>query len=268
MGNVRVNSDLQIAGELRAPRVEGDLGVETGRVNLDEILALIGDSAYATEPDRVPDAPERSAGASRRRASPFDALKMDVHLTVPDDLVVKASELQTPGRADRSRRDERHARRRLRATKEPGRPIVLLGAVNTVRGNYDFQGRRFEILRDGTIRFDGEPLNEMDPVLDIRTRRMIQGVEARVNVRGTLKQPEIVLSQHAAARTGRHPVADRLQPADQLTRRGAADLAAQRAQQLATGAVAGQLAQSIGNALGVDTFEINTRAGKRRRPRS
>ena len=30
MGNVRVNSDLEIAGELRAPRVEGDLGVTTG----------------------------------------------------------------------------------------------------------------------------------------------------------------------------------------------------------------------------------------------
>ena len=31
----------------------------------------------------------------------------------------------------------------------------------------------------------------------------------------------------------------------------------QRAQSLAGGAVAGELAQSIGNALGVDTFEIN-----------
>ena len=71
---------------------------------------------------------------------------------------------------------------------------MLVGVVNTVRGTYDFQGRRFEILRDGTVRFDGEPVNEMDPLLDIRTRRIISGVEARVNVRGTLKQPEIVLS--------------------------------------------------------------------------
>ena len=49
MGNVRINSDLQIAGELRSPRVEGDLGVDDRRVNLDEIIALVGDSAYATE---------------------------------------------------------------------------------------------------------------------------------------------------------------------------------------------------------------------------
>ena len=44
------------------------------------------------------------------------------------------------------------------------------------------------------MRFDGEPLSELDPTLDMRTRRLIQGVEARVNVRGTLKQPDIVLS--------------------------------------------------------------------------
>ena len=54
--------------------------------------------------------------------------------------------------------------------KRPGGPIVLVGAVNTVRGTYDFQGRRFEILRDGTVRFGGDPLNDMNPILDICAR--------------------------------------------------------------------------------------------------
>ena len=127
-----------------------------------------------------------------------------------------------------------------------------------MRGNYDFQGRRFEILRDGTVRFDNAPLNEIDPRLDIRTRRVIQGVEARVNVRGTLKQPEIVLSS-----TPPLEQADILslivfnQPINSLGEGQQISLA-QRAQALATGAVAGQLAQSIGNALGVDMFEIST----------
>ena len=49
LGNVRVNSNLEIAGELRAPRIEGDFGISTGQVNLDQILALASDSAYATE---------------------------------------------------------------------------------------------------------------------------------------------------------------------------------------------------------------------------
>jgi translocation and assembly module TamB len=98
----------------------------------------------------------------------------------------------------------------------------------------------------------------MDPRLDIRTRRLIQGVEARVNVRGTLKQPEIVLSS-----TPPLEQADILslivfnQPINSLGEGQQISLA-QRAQQLATGAVVGQLAQSIGNAIGVDTFEIST----------
>ena len=37
-------------------------------------------------------------------------------------------------------------------------------------------------------------LEELNPLLDLRTRRLIQGVEARVNVRGTLKEPEILLA--------------------------------------------------------------------------
>src|SRR5206468_3306398 len=80
----------------------------------------------------------------------------------------------------------------VRATKNPGTGIRLVGNVNTVRGYYDFQGRRFEILRDGTVRFEG--FEEINPRLDIRTRRIIQGVEARVNIRGTLQNPEIELS--------------------------------------------------------------------------
>src|SRR5205085_11169667 len=80
----------------------------------------------------------------------------------------------------------------LRATKDRGGPMRLVGTVNTVRGFYDFQGRRFTILRDGTIRFAGT--DDLDPLLDIRAERVIQAVTANVNVRGTLKQPDIVLS--------------------------------------------------------------------------
>jgi len=126
-----------------------------------------------------------------------------------------------------------------------------------VRGTYDFQGRRFEVLRDGGIRFVGEPITEMDPLLDIRARRLISGVEARVNVRGSLKQPEIELSS-----TPPLEQADILalivfnQPLNQLGEGDQISLL-QRAQALAGGVLAGELAQGIGNALGVDTFEIN-----------
>jgi len=257
MGNVRVNSDLQIGGELRAPFVKGDLGVDTGRINLDEILALTSDSAYATNETEY--LTKASAENQQPAApSPFDALKVDVRLTVPDDLVIKASSLQAPGSPIGLGAINVTLGGDLLATRAPGRQIVLIGAVNTVRGTYDFQGRRFDILRDGTVRFDGEPLDELDPILDIRTRRLIQGVEARVNVRGTLKQPEVILSS-----TPPLEQADILslivfnQPINQLGEGQQISLA-QRAQALATGAIADEIAKSIGNALGVDTFEIST----------
>jgi autotransporter translocation and assembly factor TamB len=259
MGNVRLNSNLEIGGELRAPRIIGDLGVSTGRVNLDPILALVGDSAYSTEETEYLEN-DAAGGANAAAPAPsiFDALQMDVRVTVPDDLVVRASELRTPGSPISLGAINITLGGDLRATKEQARPIALLGAINTVRGNYDFQARRFEILRDGTVRFDNVPLNDLDPRLDIRTRRLIQGVEARVNVRGTLKQPEIILTS-----TPPLEQADILsliifnQPVNTLGEGQQVSLA-QRAQQLATGAVAGQLAQSIGNAIGVDLFEIST----------
>ena len=130
----------------------------------------------------------------------------------------------------------------------------LYGEIKTVRGTYDFQGRRFEILRDGSIRFDGT--DELDPRLDIRTRRVIQAVEAFVTIRGTLKQPEIVLTSTPPLEQG-----DVLalvvfnRPLSELGEGEQISLAA-RAQSLAAGAVVNQLAQSIGGALHLDTFEI------------
>jgi uncharacterized protein involved in outer membrane biogenesis len=256
LGNVRVNSNLEIAGELRSPRILGDFGVSTGQINLDQILALASDSAYSTEQTNYLKGEEETEPGTVR--SPFDAMTLDVRVTVPDDLVVKASEVRAPGAPVSLGAINVTLGGDLRATKASGRQTVLVGSVNTVRGTYDFQGRRFEILRDGTVRFGGEPLNEIDPILDLRSRRLIQGVEARVNVRGQLTKPEIVLTS-----TPPLEQADILslivfnQPINALGEGQQISLA-QRAQQLATGTLASALGSSIENALGLDTFEINT----------
>ncbi|MGE3955766.1 MAG: translocation/assembly module TamB domain-containing protein [Vicinamibacterales bacterium] len=259
MGNVRLQSAISLGGQLRSPIVQGYLGVTTGEINLDEIIAAIGASPYPTE-GAAGDAGNTSAvlaEASTQPAasSPFDALRMNLTLTVPNDLLIRASSLQTPGSPVSLGALNLTLGGDLAATKDPGGPIRLVGDVNTIRGTYDFQGRRFEILRDGFIRFEG--LDQLNPTLDLRTQRTIQGVEARVNIRGTLRQPEIVL-----ASTPPLEQADILslivfnQPVNELGAGQQVSLA-QRAQSIATGAVAGQLAQSIGSALNLDTFEIN-----------
>jgi translocation and assembly module TamB len=249
VGNVRLRTALEIGGDLRAPQLTGTLAVTTGTVNLDPIFALVGTSPYPTEPIDA-----RASATAPAPTGPFAALTMDVTVTVPDDLVVRAASVQAPGAPVGLGALNVTLGGDLRATKERGGPILLMGAVNTVRGTYDFQGRRFEILRDGAIRFTGG--DELDPALDIRTRRLIQGVEARVNVRGTLRKPQIELSS-----TPPLEEADILslivfnQPVNQLGEGQQISLAA-RAQSLAVGAVAGQIAQSIGRALNLDTFEI------------
>jgi translocation and assembly module TamB len=123
--------------------------------------------------------------------------------------------------------------------KDPSGTVRLTGTVNTIRGTYDFQGRRFEVLREGGIRFEGT--EDFDPTLDLRTRRMIQGVDARVDIRGTLKRPEVKLSSTPPLED-----ADILalvvfnQPLNQLGSGQQASLV-QTAQNLATGAVERQL---------------------------
>jgi autotransporter translocation and assembly factor TamB len=252
MGNVRIESSLEINGELRAPNIGGYFGVTTGEVNLDEIVALAGPSAYSTAPTEfvTPTGPEQPPAAS----SVFDGLRMDVSLYVPNDLVIKSQSLQTPGSPIGLGALNATLGGDLRAMKEAGGRVRLVGAVNTVRGTYDFQGRRFEILRDGAVHFDGT--DDLNPRLDLRTRRIIQAVEAFVNIRGTLKEPQIELRSNPPLEQ-----ADILalvvfnQPLSQLGEGEQVTLAA-RAQALAASAVVGQLAQSIGGALNLDTFEI------------
>jgi translocation and assembly module TamB len=256
MGNVRVNADLHIAGELAAPRVDGDLGLTTGVINVDPILAALGDSAYATRPtEYLTRAASRDSNAVAPTPSILDTLQLDVHVTVPNDLVVKGQNLQPSGSLIGLGTVNLTLGGDLWADKARYDVFRLSGTVNTVRGTYDFQGRRFDILRDGTVRFEG--LDEIDPSLDIKAQRVIQAVTANVNVRGRLSKPEIVLSSTPPLEEG-----DILalivfnQPMNQLGEGQQINLA-QRAQALATGALVGQLSQSIGTLLNVDLFEIS-----------
>ena len=253
LGNVRIQSRVEINGELRAPRVEGYLGLTTGRLDLDEVLAELGTTPYSTRPTEFVTAPPGKE-AQIEPTGVFEALKMDVQLNVPNDFVIRSNNLRTPDSPIGLGALNVTLGGDLRALKDPRGPLQLYGAVNTVRGTYDFQGRRFDILRDGSVRFDGT--NVFDPVLNVRTQRVIMGVEAHVNVKGTLSYPEIELTSVPPL-----PSADILslivfnQPINQLAAGQQISLA-QHAQALAIGAVAGEILQSIGSALNLDTFDL------------
>ena len=218
IGNVRIQSSLEISGDLKSPRVEGYFGITTGLVNLDEIIALTGDSAYATEQTAYAASADEAGHA--KETSLFDALTVNVGLTVPDDLIVRASSLQTPGSPIGLGALNVTLGGDLQAIKDPGDIFRLRGIVKTIRGTYDFQGRRFEILRDGTVRFERARSARSQPQHPDASSDS-RGRSAREPPRHAQSAGNRV-EQHAAARGGRHPLADRVQPADQSARRGPA----------------------------------------------
>ncbi len=222
--------------------------------------------AATAAPSAAPEASAGSATQAQAKAgqeepapapSVFDALTLDVRLSMPNNVVVKGTDLNPSGASPIGLGDVNVTiGGDVRATKKAGDKVRLIGTVNTVRGTYDFQGRRFDIQRDGRIQFSGSP--EINPTLDIEAQRLISGVEAQVHVRGTARKPELTL-------TSRPPLdeADILsliifnQPANALGEDQQVSLA-QRAGALAAGFVASSLARSIGGALELDVFEIQT----------
>jgi translocation and assembly module TamB len=190
------------------------------------------------------------------RPTGFDAVALDVALRVPDNLVVKGTDLNTGASPVSLGSVNVTLGGDLRASKQPGAPLRLVGTVNTVRGTYEFQGRRFEIARDGRVQFLGG--TELDPRLDITATRDISGVRAQVHVRGSARRPQLALSSQPPL-----DEADILslivfnQPANSLGEGEQASLAT-RAGALASGFVASALARSIGQALELDAFEVQT----------
>jgi autotransporter translocation and assembly factor TamB len=288
LADIKLNTDLKITGELLQPRVEGEVAVHTGTVHIGRVLEQTTSDAYALEPTALEAAPRAAvspeqgatavaeaggapaggaaarSGPTREAAEPtgtfFDGLALDVAVRIPNNMVVKGEGLNPSGASPVSLGDVNVTiGGDVRARKASGRSDVeLVGTVNTVRGTYDFQGRRFEIERDGRIQFVGT--TPVDPRLDLTARRVISGVEALIHVRGTARAPQLQL-------TSRPPLdeADILslivfnQPVNALGEGQQVSLA-QRAGALATGFVASSLAQSIGGALELDVFEIQTTA--------
>ena len=134
------------------------------------------------------------------------------------------------------------------------RSVRILGEVNTVRGSYTFQGRRFEIMRDGRIRFTGG--DDIDPIVDFRARRVISGVEAIVRIQGSMRMPELTFTSNPPLEQ-----ADILSlivfnaPVNELGEGQQISLA-QQATALAGGYLTSGLSRSIANALELDEFEI------------
>ncbi len=294
LGDVGLGSRLKVTGQLTRPKLEGEVRIAAGRLEVDRILQIfydpyrtdvlpqvvsaeraaqaagsaeeatrqaLGQAAQGTKPAVQPEpAFDDDYWLPPKRATFFDNVALDVRVRIPDNLVLRGRKLR-PGGPTRATIGDINITvgGDLTVRKNYDAPLTVAGTVNTVRGTYQFQGRQFDIARDGTLRFTGEPAN---PIVDVTAVRRIPdtGVEARVRITGSVQQPELQLSS-----TPPLEESDVLalivfnRPISELGTGERASLAA-TAGGIATGFIADPLGQSLGRALDLDLFEITTSA--------
>ena len=287
LGDVQVQSALKITGDLRRPRIVGDVRLDAGRIEVDRVMQLFYDP-YSVEalPDVVSAermaeksgsaedatkaalarARESAAAPGARKAAETpapggmaEALALDVHVIVPDNLVLRGKDIRPAGPTGTAFGSINiTVGGDLRVRKDPGGRIIPVGTVETVRGTYEFQGRRFDLERGGTIRFIGQPT--VNPLLDVAATRTIPntGVVARVHITGSLLQPELALS--STPPLDESDILSLIVFNRQVNELGTGERSslAATAGGIATGFIAAPLGASIGKALDLDLFEITT----------
>jgi autotransporter translocation and assembly factor TamB len=141
----------------------------------------------------------------------------------------------------------------VRATRRPGEPLRLRGEANVVNGTYSFQGRQFRVRR-GTVRLAGD--EQVDPLLDVEAHRRVREIVAIVEISGRLSSPVIRLRSEPDL-----PERDVLsylvfgRPAEEVGAAQEANFDAAAAQ-LAAGVAEQELHEVLGDAMPIDTIEI------------
>src|SRR5207237_8629955 len=194
--DLKFDSDFHISRTVRSPKVEGTVEIEPGTIDVAELLETAGDTgAYSTTATEI--SPAASAGpkpTTPQLPGMFDALELKLGLAIPGDLLIKGNNIKPASAPIDVGSMSAYVGGAMTVEKAPGGKLRLTGEVNTVRGSYAFQGRRFDIMRDGRIRFQGSDV--IDPLIDLTARRVISGVETFVHVRGTMLQPELSFSSN------------------------------------------------------------------------
>jgi autotransporter translocation and assembly factor TamB len=251
LGQISVDASLNLYGTISAPKVAGLVRVHSARLEVDQIADRFGSSPYMPEarPNGAPTA------ATEKKDETTLPLGMNLSIQVPDNLIMRGRDIRTSASGLALGDVNLTAGGDFTLRREGTAPPVLIGTIETVRGTYDFQGRRFEVQRNGAITFRGDtPVN---PALNVAAERTISGIVARVNVGGTMRDPTLTLSsQPPLDQTDILSLIVFNQPANRLGQGEATNLG-ERAAQIAGGFVASPLSSSLGRALNVDIFELD-----------
>lgn len=243
-----ISTDLQARGSLEELHVTGKVTIPRAKI---QISGLPGGGPAAVQPweltvEGVYGTGEHGKTADGQPLPPRDAAPLpfvvaDVTLDMPRNVWVRDSgtAIELSGA--------------LRVTKALQRPFILSGTVETLRGFASFFGKRFDI-QQGQVTFTGS--EEINPFLDVNVTHQASDYEITLHAGGSLKRPDIDLSSEPDI-----PKADIIsllvlgKTTDRLSNSEQKSFAGQM-QGPVGNAVSGVLEKTVGNALGLDTIDI------------
>ncbi|MGH8007261.1 MAG: translocation/assembly module TamB domain-containing protein, partial [Candidatus Binatia bacterium] len=251
-----VSGQIVGSGSLQYPFIRGALTVEDARLRPDLALLQSGPSPpdptiIVVEHAQAPTAPGQPAQPTPEQTDSRFAppqpdlapqLSLDMAVTVPRGTWVHLDDgsIELMGE--------------VRIQKGPQEDMVLAGAVETVRGWYVFQGRKFRLERGRVVFTGGIPI---DPGLDVVALYTLPDYRVYVAIGGTASTPTLTLrSEPTLEQADILSVLAFGRPVEQLTGGEKASLQS-RAVQATVGYVAADLRRSVADKLGVENLEVD-----------
>jgi autotransporter translocation and assembly factor TamB len=263
---VVLNGVFTVTGTLAAPNISGDLSVEHATFDAGTLLLRLQRPYAVTTPGPETIAPGDADTSTVQQASSsapvpgasgvWDNLTLRLRLLTTNNLVVRGENMHLSREALSSIGDISVVfGGDLSIRKATHEPIQVSGALQTVRGSYAYQGRRFTIERDGSLRFVGGD-KSLDPLISITATRTVSGVVIRAALRGQASAPELELT--STPTLDESDILSLLlfgQPANELATGQRNELALQAAT-LASGFVVSPAVSAVGEKLGLDFLQL------------
>ncbi|HEQ99612.1 MAG TPA: hypothetical protein ENO22_09765 [candidate division Zixibacteria bacterium] len=227
-------------GEVSAVIDEADINVKgqdtitaTGSVKLASLL-------YAE-----PLAPEIESGAIEA-SDTGSAFNYIIDITAPSNIIVEGPDFTVELSGD------------LRVFKQ-GNFTNFYGRMETIRGEYNLFGQRFEILEGGELIFDD--IEEFNPRLNIvvETYMMAQGerLTARILISGTLQEPNLGAAEGSQVSENQFYEYMTFQRVQGQEGEGASTAFGQRITEGITDFALGRLSRYFGQQIGLDVVELD-----------
>jgi translocation and assembly module TamB len=185
LGRVDIDANLSVRGRFETPVLTGEITIKPSDVKVDEILERTLFQPYATEAVVITEIDAIAA------LNPWERLGLDVAVHVPDTLRLTGANVQiSPGTPIGLGDINLRVAGDLYLYKDRAQPLYVTGSFDSVSGTYAFQGRRFDVVPTSSINFRGD----LSPEVYVTVTRFINGVETRVSITGTMRQPELRLA--------------------------------------------------------------------------